>query len=251
MRKWLSAFTLIELLVVIAIIAILAALLLPALQRAREEARKAACKENLSQIGKAIYAYTQNNGEFFPFSWQQAADVMYDKCTATSIANIYPQYLYTVKVFRCTSTENEPYCTESVPVDGVGDPYTATNNLYMYSLRNWTLNDSSYGYDCRIYPSMVSSHAIMADMDGSWQNNRDTATQNHEGGQNVLYVDGSVKWLGNNYVSNDVTDNIYEEGDGDATPAYWHADTDSWIAAISDGSLGASGAGYPDLTTPD
>jgi prepilin-type processing-associated H-X9-DG protein len=67
MRIHRAALTLVEVVVAIAIVGLLVVLLLPAVQAARESAKRSSCAANMRQIGLAIHSYTESNGAFPPF----------------------------------------------------------------------------------------------------------------------------------------------------------------------------------------
>jgi prepilin-type N-terminal cleavage/methylation domain-containing protein len=101
-RRAPGAFTLIELLVVIAIIAILASLLLPALAKAKESAKRIQCVNGLRQLGMSVMMYADENDGFYPERG----------VSATSTSNYWPlllqPYYVETKILYCPSDVANP-----------------------------------------------------------------------------------------------------------------------------------------------
>jgi prepilin-type N-terminal cleavage/methylation domain-containing protein len=104
------AFTLIELLVVIAIIAILIALLLPAVQQAREAARRTQCRNNMKQLGLAIHNY-HDNFTVFPYAWGSVQETW----SALVLPYMDQAPLYNTLVWHRTPTDDWSTITSTSP----------------------------------------------------------------------------------------------------------------------------------------
>jgi len=213
-----KAFTLIELLVVIAIIAILAALLMPALARARKEAQKTSCKNNVHQVGIGLAMFVNDNNGIYP-GWAKLVDqndlngnhvggfpgpysdwatnTNYKFAQDTGGDEGYQlftkKYVDAVEVFHCPSVEpmtwNGWIGSESIALDDYNNTSCADTGIIEFN---------EYGFDRgRVSKNSVAGRVIYGDLWErvfGWGTTWGHFMYNHDDGSNLAFVDGAVQF---------------------------------------------------------
>src|SRR5690606_21913647 len=195
------AFTLIELLVVIAIIAILIALLLPAVQQAREAARRSQCQNTLKQIGLALHNYHDTNSTFpigaqtpqYKPNWRAAILPFLDQApvynkldfralqskgfmAGSANSGVYPGYdvengvlnnLF-ISVYKCPSSTASAFYTGSAALSNNG---TASPNMSLGTETGMTMDYVGMNGAYSSSDTLYSNQCVAGAASGYWCRN--------------------------------------------------------------------------------
>ena len=190
-------FTLVELLVVIAIIAVLAALAVPAVTRALDSSKRAACVSNLSVLGKAFHLYTADQGTF-P-----------QKATNSTPKTDPQDWLFDLKPYL-GGKSSVTMCPVKHMLNGVVQEFRSnldTNLVTNYGISYWilegmrTAGGGAQGKSKKLPSPVNVPHAskvgVLIDANKSWLKDiqPERVSYVHSAAANVLFMDGHVESL--------------------------------------------------------
>jgi prepilin-type N-terminal cleavage/methylation domain-containing protein/prepilin-type processing-associated H-X9-DG protein len=206
------AFTLIELLVVIAIIAILAAMLLPALSKAKESAKKTKCTSNLHNMGLAMLMYADDNDGFIP----RGNDPLWWKVLTPTLGGRTTNDFGKVQIYLCPSYPNKRQLICYVvnawaftsPQDRVGTEETGLTRLSKFVQPSDTVYfaDNENGSWRPVITNLTSgdatelndvwspTHLPYAANGATVNSDRRVARVRHGTGSNLMFFDGHAGW---------------------------------------------------------
>jgi len=177
-----KGFTIIELLVVIAIIAILAGMLLPALGRARDEARKVKCASNLKGIAQAMNLYLNKYGGTSMFAIP--AESFRGDCWLVSL--YWCGIITEPKLFLCPATDDGGIISPDEPTGANWDKDDVDDTACSYA--GLCKNSGKAGRDTMAFTeSSISQSSMLASDD-------DDVIENHSDGMSVVFFDSHVEF---------------------------------------------------------